>query len=73
MYCNGYLFGNFRENETQHKIIHKYIKNGNKEIKRNHLSCIFNYLDKKLIKEKYSFFLKLNNFNDNFIIIDDFK
>ena len=34
MYCNGYLFGNFRENETQHKIIHKYIKNGNKEIKK---------------------------------------
>lgn len=71
MYCNGYLFGNFRENETQQKIIHKYIKNSSKEINRNHISCIFNNMHKKLIKEKYAFFLKIANFNDNFIIIDD--
>ena len=73
MNCGGYLFGNFRENESPHKIVHKFIKNNNNEIKRNHLSCIFNSLDKQLIKLRFSFFIKLNNFNNNFIIIDDLK
>ncbi len=73
MYCNSYLFGNFRDNEINHKITHKYIKNNNNEIKRSHLSCIFNSFDKNAIKSKYSFFFKLSNFPESFIIIDDFK
>ena len=73
MYSNGYLFSNFRENNFRHNIIQKYVESNNNEIKRNHLSCIFNTFDKNLIKLKFSFFLKLINIHDNFIIVDDFK
>jgi|OM-RGC.v1.034263285 hypothetical protein len=73
MYSNSYLFGNFRNNDIPQKIINNYVINNNLEIKRNQLSSLVFNMEKNLIKLKYSVFLKITNFGDNFIIINDLK